>query len=354
MQQYLVGGAVRDTLLGLDVKDRDWVVVGATPQELQTQGYQQVGKDFPVFLHPKTREEYALARAERKVGLGHKGFECVFDPSVKIDEDLMRRDLTINAMAMRSDKTIIDPYNGQKDLKDKVLRHVSPAFVEDPLRVYRVARFQAMLPEFTIDDETLGLMQTIVASGELKTLSKERVVAELRKALKCPAPWQFLKVLSDVGVKDIYIMAFDVDTAAKMLRLIQPEKEVQSLMILLWGQPAVVPEGLLDLGLPQELKRVCETHLVWSDFTMMRRHDTAAWRRLLSALDAWRRPQLLKMYLWYYDIVFGTDYGMRWQKMYADYKAVKWSYLLENVPQEEIVTRVSGLKTDLINKHLII
>ncbi|MDF4696791.1 multifunctional CCA tRNA nucleotidyl transferase/2'3'-cyclic phosphodiesterase/2'nucleotidase/phosphatase, partial [Vibrio parahaemolyticus] len=147
MQVYLVGGAVRDKLLGIDSYDNDWVVVGATPEMMLSQGYTAVGKDFPVFLHPKSKEEYALARTERKSGSGYTGFECFFDQNVTLEEDLIRRDLTINAMAMESDGTIHDPYGGQQDLNDKLLRHVSDAFIEDPLRVLRVARFAAKLAD---------------------------------------------------------------------------------------------------------------------------------------------------------------------------------------------------------------
>ena len=164
MKIYLVGGAVRDQLLGLDVRERDWVVVGAHPQELIDQGFKPVGKDFPVFLHPDTQEEYALARTERKHGRGYRGFEFFATPDVTLADDLRRRDLTINAMARTPDGTLIDPYGGQSDLAAGILRHVSPAFAEDPLRVLRVARFAARLG-FRIADATLALMREISASG---------------------------------------------------------------------------------------------------------------------------------------------------------------------------------------------
>jgi tRNA nucleotidyltransferase (CCA-adding enzyme) len=185
MQTYLVGGAVRDKLLGRPIKDQDWVVVGSTPEQMLAQGYQAVGADFPVFLHPKTKEEYALARIERKIGAGYNGFSCDASSEVSLEEDLLRRDLTINAMAMDDQGNIIDPYNGQQDLKDKLLRHVSTAFVEDPLRVLRVARFAARYHSlgFRIAPETLTLMQTIVTNGELTTLSAERVWQETARSL---------------------------------------------------------------------------------------------------------------------------------------------------------------------------
>ena len=177
MNTFLVGGAVRDALLNIPVKDRDWVVVGATPGQLLEQGYQQVGADFPVFLHPDTHEEYALARTERKSGNGYQGFDCRFSPDVTLEEDLLRRDLTINAMASDAAGNIIDPYNGQQDLADKILRHVSPAFSEDPLRVLRIARFAARFAKqgFTIANETRLLMQQMVNDGELNHLVAERL-----------------------------------------------------------------------------------------------------------------------------------------------------------------------------------
>ena len=173
MEIYLVGGAVRDKLLGLTIKDRDWVVVGATAQEMTQNNYSQVGADFPVFLHPSTKEEYALARTERKKGHGYQGFECHTSPDVSLEDDLLRRDLTINAMAMNKDQEIIDPFNGQADLASKTLRHVSQAFTEDPLRILRVARFLARFESlgFHVANETLHLMQTMEAKGETKHLS---------------------------------------------------------------------------------------------------------------------------------------------------------------------------------------
>jgi tRNA nucleotidyltransferase (CCA-adding enzyme) len=196
LKTYLVGGAVRDALLGLPVRERDWVVVGSSPQQMQAQGYQPVGKDFPVFLHPETKEEYALARTERKVGKGYKGFTFHADPNVTLEEDLIRRDLTINAIAQDETGTIFDPYNGQDDLKAKKLKHVSDAFAEDPVRILRIARFAAKLPEFSVDPETNQLMQQMVHNGEVDALVAERVWQELRRALDEAAPDRFFAVLS--------------------------------------------------------------------------------------------------------------------------------------------------------------
>lgn len=201
MDIYLVGGAVRDELLGYPVFERDWVVVGARPQELLDQGYQQVGKDFPVFLHPKTKEEYALARLERKQGHGYTGFAVEYDPSVTLEEDLQRRDLTVNAIARSANGELIDPYGGQRDIEARVLRHVSDAFVEDPLRVLRTARFAARYAHlgFTVAPETVSLMASIVQAGELEHLPKERIWVEMEKALGERDAGVFISVLRDCG-----------------------------------------------------------------------------------------------------------------------------------------------------------
>ncbi|SCK25262.1 multifunctional CCA addition/repair protein [Vogesella sp. LIG4] len=198
MKCYIVGGAVRDRLLGLPVKDRDWVVVGATPQAMLAKGYRPVGKDFPVFLHPRTQEEYALARTERKVGRGYHGFTFHAAPDVTLEEDLIRRDLTINAIAEDDDGTLIDPYGGVADLHAGVLRHVSPAFAEDPVRILRLARFAARFG-FTVAPETLALMQQMVADGEVDALVAERVWQELAKGLMTDTPSRMLLVLRECG-----------------------------------------------------------------------------------------------------------------------------------------------------------
>jgi tRNA nucleotidyltransferase (CCA-adding enzyme) len=196
---YLVGGAVRDGLLGLPPRERDWVVTGSTPEELLRQGYRQVGASFPVFLHPRSAEEYALARTERKQGHGYHGFTVDFHPGVSLEEDLARRDLTINAMARGEDGQLIDPYGGQQDLQQRILRHVSPAFTEDPLRVLRVARFAARFAHlgFTVHATTMDLMRQIAASGELAHLVAERTWSELVGGLAAPRPSIFIQVLRD-------------------------------------------------------------------------------------------------------------------------------------------------------------
>ena len=196
MKVYLVGGAVRDKLLGIPVKEKDWVVVGSTPQEMRDKGYKQVGKDFPVFINPKTGEEYALARTERKSGHGYTGFEFDTNPNVTLEEDLARRDLTINAIAQDEDGTLIDPFNGQEDIKNKKLRHVSDAFSEDPLRVLRVARFKANLKNFEITKETLQKIEKVIISNEMKYLTGERIWLEL---IKSHDPLRFFFALKDIS-----------------------------------------------------------------------------------------------------------------------------------------------------------
>jgi len=198
MDIYIVGGAVRDRLLGRAVVDRDWVVVGASPEMLQARGFRPVGKDFPVFLHPDTHEEYALARTERKTARGYHGFSFHASPDVTLEQDLARRDLTINAMAQAADGTIIDPYNGRADLKAGLLRHVSPAFAEDPVRILRIARFAARFG-FAIAAETMQLMRTMVRAGEVDALVAERVWQEMAKALMETRPTRFFDVLRDCG-----------------------------------------------------------------------------------------------------------------------------------------------------------
>ncbi len=231
---FLVGGAVRDALLGLPVKDRDWVIVGATPDALIAEGYQQVGSDFPVFLHPQTKEEYALARTERKTGRGYAGFSFNAGVEVSIEQDLLRRDLTINAIAQAEDGRLIDPFNGQRDLKQGILRHVSDAFIEDPVRVLRVARFAARYASlgFRIAPETIDLMRQQVTSGELAHLVPERVFEELKKALSETKPSAFLRALRSCGA----------------LKVVFPEIDA------LYGVPqraAYHPE--IDTGLHQEM-----------------------------------------------------------------------------------------------------
>ena len=211
MKIYAVGGAIRDTLMGLPVHDIDYVVVGSSVEEMLAVGFRPVGKDFPVFLHPETQAEYALARTERKTGKGYKEFHFYADPSVTLEQDLERRDLTINAMAQEVDQNskpfgpIIDPYNGQADLAAKIFRHVSDAFAEDPLRLLRIARFAARFPEFTVADETLLALKAIVQSGELNALSAERIWQEVARGLVAVKPMHLFQVLLNTGAASVIL-----------------------------------------------------------------------------------------------------------------------------------------------------
>lgn len=205
LQYYRVGGSIRDELMGLPAGDRDWVVVGATPAQMIARGFRPVGKDFPVFLHPQSHEEYALARTERKTAPGYKGFAVHFSPDVTLEEDLLRRDLTINAMAIRGEQPadlqqpgqLIDPFNGLQDLRQRIFRHVSPAFREDPVRILRLARFAARFPDFTVAGETLALMREMSAAGEVNALVAERVWQEISRGLMSQRPSRMLQVLDD-------------------------------------------------------------------------------------------------------------------------------------------------------------
>ena len=339
MKTYLVGGAVRDKLLGLKVKDRDWVVVGATVQEMLDQGFMLVGKDFPVFLHPRTHEEHALARTETKTGPGHRGFTVNADPTVTLEEDLGRRDLSINAIAEAPDGTLIDPYNGVDDIHDRVLRHVSPAFSEDPLRVLRVARFAARFAPmgFRIHPDTLALMQHITRSGELQHLVAERIWQEFDLALREAAPAVFIGALRDCGALQVILPEVDrlfgvpqppqyhpeVDTGIHILLCLEqatrltPDPVVRYAVLVHDVGKGVTRKqdwpshhGHETLGLPllDEITRrlrvprehadiarlVCEHHTKMHRINQLR-PSTAL--DLLESLDAFRRPQRVEQFL---------------------------------------------------------
>jgi tRNA nucleotidyltransferase (CCA-adding enzyme) len=304
MQVYLVGGAVRDELLGLSAPERDWVVVGATPEELQRAGYRAVGREFPVFLHPETDEEYALARLERKTGPGYRGFETQFSPQVTLEQDLQRRDLTINAMARAADGTLVDPYGGQRDLEQRLLRHVSPAFVEDPVRVLRVARFAARLSAFgfTLAPETRELMRFMVANGEISALVPERVWREMQRALGEANPWVFFDVLQDCGALPVLLPELDWDAA---------QRDALRRAVQIGAEPPVRFAALLADMAPEKIKVLCERLRVPNDYRELalltaRLHrriadaaalDAAGVLDLLEAADAFRRPDRFELLL---------------------------------------------------------
>ena len=305
MEVYLVGGAVRDKLLKLPVHERDWVVVGARPEDLLNQGFQQVGKDFPVFLHPDTREEYALARTERKSGKGHTNFDVFASPDVTLEDDLARRDLTINAIAESEDGTIIDPYQGVQDLDARLLRHVSRAFTEDPLRVLRVARFAARFAHFgfTLADETQRLLQQMSDSEELSHLVPERVWREWEKALLSKTPTVFLELLKDIGALKQVLPGITADD--KQLQRLQRTSIYSDSATLRFA-------GLfIEQETPEDLKQFCHRLAIpnhYRDGAIMARTNadfiTAAQlpeQKYLSAvlkhIDYWRRPEKLQQLL---------------------------------------------------------
>ncbi|MDX5362593.1 MAG: multifunctional CCA tRNA nucleotidyl transferase/2'3'-cyclic phosphodiesterase/2'nucleotidase/phosphatase, partial [Pseudazoarcus pumilus] len=327
MRAWIVGGAVRDALLGRPVNDRDWVVVGATPQEMLAAGFRPVGKDFPVFLHPDTQEEYALARTERKSGHGYKGFTFHTSPDVTLEEDLARRDLTINAMARDDAGTLCDPFDGQGDLAARVLRHVSPAFAEDPLRILRVARFAARFGDFTVAPETMALMQDIVAAGEIEHLVAERVWQEVARGLMEEHPQRMFEVLRESGALSrllpelarlpederaalyarlqlavdrkapleqlwaLVLRPFDADTARAVSERLKAPNEARDLAVMLAREAASLPcdgndaTSALDLLLrcdalrrPERFSALLEA-AADDDPTL----DTARWRAALAA-----------------------------------------------------------------------
>jgi tRNA nucleotidyltransferase (CCA-adding enzyme) len=337
---YLVGGAVRDSLLGRAPGDRDFVVVGATPAAMLAQGYKPVGKDFPVFLHPTTGEEYALARTERKTGPGYHGFSFHAAPDVTLEDDLVRRDLTINAMARDEAGALVDPYGGAKDLRERVLRHVSPAFAEDPVRILRVARFLARFAPlgFRIADTTLALMRRMVADGEAAHLVPERVWAETRKALAEPAPSAFVRALRECGALAVLLPEVDALYGVPQSAEHHPEIDCGAHLELVLEQAAQLAPGddlagfcalTHDLGkaltpaaeLPRHiaheqrglapLAALCERLKVPTEHAQLAaltcRHHLDAHRALelkpatvlalLEAFDAFRRPARLDTFL---------------------------------------------------------
>jgi tRNA nucleotidyltransferase (CCA-adding enzyme) len=313
MKVYLVGGAVRDALLHVPVHERDWVVVGATVAHMQEQGYQQVGKDFPVFLHPETKEEYALARLERKVAPGYKGFVFSADAQVSLQEDLQRRDLTINAIAQVPDTgELIDPYGGQKDLREKYLRHVSVAFVEDPLRVLRLARFAAKFPDFHVHPDTQGLLKQMVQGGELNALVPERKWQEWAKLLKMPAPWRFVAVLRQCGAWSVITeLAWSRAHDALLKEAVHCDNERVLLACFAWRQThAVVVSWLQSMRVPNDLQWLALT-LVQGDYSVAEylSLEGEALYTWLTQLDVWRRPQRFEDWLQLAQIIMQVEGG---------------------------------------------
>lgn len=315
MKVYAVGGAIRDTLMGLPIHDVDYVVVGSSVEEMIAKGFRPVGKDFPVLLHPETQAEYALARTERKTGVGYKGFHFYADPSVTLEQDLERRDLTINAMAQEVNEDgqwvgpIIDPYNGQKDLASKVFRHVSDAFAEDPLRLLRIARFSARFPEFSIADETLLALQSIVRSGELEVLSAERIWQELARGLVSHKPMHMFQVLLNTGAANTMLppqlatlLANEVFREDLIAHLDMADSSLEErCAITLKNLPAIEIRAWADnVRMPIEVRDFSE---IFSDLNLfIDQHPDGVYQAVdiltwFNRADLWRKPDRVQVLL---------------------------------------------------------
>jgi len=334
MQVYLVGGAVRDALLNRKVIERDYVVVGATPEEMLSQGFTQVGKDFPVFLHPKTQEEYALARTERKSGKGYTGFVCDASSSVTLEEDLLRRDLTVNAIAQDNLGNLIDPYGGKKDLENRLLRHVSEAFSEDPLRVFRVARFATRYAYlgFTIATETMALMQSMAQSGELSTLSAERVWQETKRSLLEKTPHVFFTVLNQAhGLNDWFTeLERNLDTALETLKTAVDLEKVENESVVKDTDTETARlitrfTALLTHLNEEEAKQLCNRLKVqnqvseivslackFKGFLLNAQNSPADLLVLFNGCDAWRREERFTLLLSAF-APYAHNKGIDWQ-----------------------------------------
>lgn len=308
MKIYLVGGAVRDQLLNISVIDKDYLVVGSSPQEMLDLGFKPIGKDFPVFLHPKTKEEYALARTEKKVGIGHKGFTFYASPEVTLEQDLERRDITINAIAVDANNNYIDPFNGIDDLKKNVIRHVSSAFEEDPLRVLRVARFKAKLNSFTIHKKTYDLMNRIVRSGEINNLSAERMMMELKKGFEEEHAFSMLEVLNDCGAIDYMFPKIEFkDNKDKIKNVLHASHHLcksasnKRLLLFLLAANSIennidnrIYENIKKISLPSFEKRLIE--LIEKNISELVRFSSIENSKQLDLLyrfDFFRRPEIL-------------------------------------------------------------
>ncbi|MGG4605170.1 hypothetical protein ACLPHM_10305 [Paenalcaligenes sp. Me131] len=300
LQVYVVGGAVRDALLGLPAGDQDWVVVGATPEAMQARGFIPVGGDFPVFLHPRTKEEYALARTERKSGRGYQGFTFYTGTEVTLEDDLRRRDLTINAMALGATGGIVDPLHGQDDLEAKLLRHVGQAFVEDPVRLLRLARFAARFSTFSIATETEQLAKQLVADGEVDALVPERIWQELRKALHTQAPWRFVQVLESVQATQRVMPGLQYDARVEQALQLAVQRNLDS--VQRYAVLCAVSDAPLDLANRirasaecRDLSQLMSVSLTHAALEQDATADTQL--QWLEKVDALRRPDRFALLL---------------------------------------------------------
>ena len=329
MKIYLVGGAVRDKLLGIIPKEKDWVVVNSNPNELLSLGYKQVGKKFPVFLHPETSEEYALARIEIKTNVGHKGFQFNTNETVTLEQDLLRRDLTINAIAEDDNGTLIDPCDGIKDLEDRVIRHVSEAFSEDPLRIFRVARFYSTLSSynFKIHESTYKVMKQIVDSGEIEELSKERLWGELSKAFNTDSPWMFFEVLISAGAAHKYFPELvDNKLIEKKIQYFSKADIEKNIFLSIVGFSI---EFIESFGFP---KKIIDLYFLFNEFITkfinLELEDKSI-LNFLNSIDAFRRPERLKVFL------KQTNYFLEFHKM-KEFKKINILLNINNIIENKI------------------
>ena len=383
LETYLVGGAVRDQLLGYPVRERDYVVVGATPKQMLAKGFRLVGKDFPVFLHPDTHEEYALARTERKTGSGYTGFSVYAAPDVTLEADLQRRDLTINAIAQTSSGEIIDPYHGQKDITQRLLRHVSPAFIEDPVRILRVARFMARFAplKFHVATETMDLMKTMVQSGEVNALVPERVWQEFSLALKEAAPQAFVKTLYACGalailfpvLQELYTQFKQIPNkkhAASNLAVLEhavaltadPQVRFAALLCHL-GKELSSNEEANESGI-LSIQRLCQTYRIPNSYASLakiaaRYHllahralelDANTLLSLLEKTDAFRRLQRFKQFLLVCEADFHTYSGLNAKTYVQKDRILSALSTAKTIAVESLVKQ--GLKGETLGKKL--
>lgn len=358
MRVYLVGGYVRDMYLrqelGYQVTlgDRDWVVVGATPKEMIEKGFKPVGKDFPVFLHPQTHEEYALARTERKVAPGYHGFIFHASEDVSLEQDLLRRDLTINAMALDGDN-LIDPYGGLSDIRAKLLRHVSEAFKEDPVRILRIARFSAKLPEFTIATETKNLLKEMVQNGEADSLVPERVFLEMRKTLHTKAPSRFVVVLRSCGLWERLFKNFPIDhNVLELLDQSQNLTECEKFALLTHGEdnPSQIKTFLSTLKPPAD---IIDMVLLWNK-VKNRVHTTNSdgLLSLIELCDALRRPERFKAVLNIAHAIYSIKTDL-WEKAFERVQKVDAAKIAASCADKSTISQAIHLARLRAIKELI-
>lgn len=366
VQVYVVGGAVRDALMGRVSNDRDWVVVGATVGDMHAAGFTPVGADFPVFLHPVTKEEYALARTERKSGHGYKGFTFHADPAVRLEDDLMRRDFTINAMAMAADGQVHDPHGGLADLQNKVFRHVSPAFSEDPLRVLRLARFLARFVDFDAHPDTLSLCIALRSRGELQHLVPERVFAEIHRGLAEAKPARMIRFLSDVSAWPSLIQGIGVpyaDFSAADLGLLDALLEAGARWSYLLGYSLPL-ESIADvcraLRVPNDIHDLAVVVGQCKRFVEQARHSSEDYLALFASVDVYRKPERLQLALQQIQGMGVSHSALAVlqraieQQMAGHYKAALRAHLASNADQGVGAQQlVQGFKAQWVQSLLI-